>query len=209
MPRGSIDWKSQESFSRLLAAVVASQPDMKLNYKKIAEMFGNGATYDAIEGRFRIVRKDAMSLRSQADGCDIPATAARSLPGSAVSTPRKSRAGQGQNLSPTNHAVLSGRVSKSANNTPSKRRSTTQVKKEMLENSASTSLSGDNSSSSLFSNQNAGETIVLDDSFQYDPTLAMSFDMPSLTTSHLSHPGPSGLMSPSESWGDWNDSELA
>jgi hypothetical protein len=34
----------------------------QLNLKKIAELYGNGVTYDAVESQMRAVRKDAKAL---------------------------------------------------------------------------------------------------------------------------------------------------
>ena len=54
-------------------------------------MFGEGATYDSIEGRFRIVRKEAEKLKAEIEsGCRAPAPARGT--GSKTSTPKKPRA---------------------------------------------------------------------------------------------------------------------
>lgn len=77
--------------------------------------------------------------------------------------------------------VRSGRISK--NTTPTKRRSATQAKKEILECSTSTSTSGEMTntpSSSAAVGANQGDVIVPDDEF------AASFD-PSIASMHFDH----------------------
>lgn len=103
-----IDWKSQQSYQRLLAALVAASdgnvsficrecdrkavPTMiwQVDYKKVAYFFGQGATYDSIEGRFRIAKKMATTLKAEAEeeGRALPATRSKG----AITTPRKPRA---------------------------------------------------------------------------------------------------------------------
>ncbi|KAI9652400.1 MAG: hypothetical protein M1831_006809 [Alyxoria varia] len=143
MPRGTIDWKSPESYSRLLAAMVAAQ-DMKLNYKKIADMFGEGATYDAIEGRFRIIKREAQKLKGEID--EGRRELAPNRGGKAQVTPRKPRTPQ-TNRVLDHDAVLDGRVTKSTNSTPSKK-SSWRNKNEILENSTSNSTVSTNGTNS-------------------------------------------------------------
>ncbi|KAJ5591044.1 hypothetical protein N7450_005016 [Penicillium hetheringtonii] len=47
---------------KLLAALLASQKGLKLDYKEIARMYGEGATYNSIEHKFRAFRKEAEAL---------------------------------------------------------------------------------------------------------------------------------------------------
>lgn len=109
-----IDWKSQESYQRLLAALVAAN-DNSIDYKKVAYYFGQGATYDSIEGRFRIAKRMANDLKREAEeeGRVMPTSRVRST----TSTPRKPKA-QKPNGESSQNSVQSGRVEKS---TPSKR----------------------------------------------------------------------------------------
>ncbi|KAI9814030.1 MAG: hypothetical protein M1827_003494 [Pycnora praestabilis] len=100
-----VDWKKPDSFTRLLAAVMAAH-DMKLNYRLIASLYGNGATYDSIEGRFRIIKKDAQALRA---ALDSHPSSSPTLALTNPSTPKKAR-----------HAAGAG----SANGTPTKAGST-------------------------------------------------------------------------------------
>ncbi|KAK7715975.1 hypothetical protein SLS57_006726 [Botryosphaeria dothidea] len=113
-----IDWKSQESYQRLLAALVAAS-DNNVDYKKVAFYFGQGATYDSIEGRFRIAKRMANTLKTEAEeeGRAMPTPRSKST----TTTPRKPKAKPGQLV------VQSGRVQKS----PSKKRgSAPKVKQE-------------------------------------------------------------------------------
>ena len=63
-----INWKAPETYQRLLAAMHAASPQKAQNYARIAALFGDGATYDAIEGRFRIIKRDAARLEAEMDG---------------------------------------------------------------------------------------------------------------------------------------------
>ncbi|KAL8844170.1 MAG: hypothetical protein Q9205_006431 [Flavoplaca limonia] len=71
-----VNWKDPKAFERLLAAMVAAQ-EMKLDYRKIASMYGEGATYDAIEGRFRIIKKEAAKLLAEVSSGERPPAPAR------------------------------------------------------------------------------------------------------------------------------------
>ncbi len=71
----AIDWTSVRSYQRLLAAVYAASPQNH-NYREIATMFGEGATYDSIEGRFRKIKAEAAILKDEvASGKRSPAPA--------------------------------------------------------------------------------------------------------------------------------------
>ncbi|MCJ1450348.1 hypothetical protein MMC28_000679 [Mycoblastus sanguinarius] len=134
-----VNWKDPDAFTRLLAAMVAAQ-DMKLDYRKIASMYGNGmhpplppsstppipppisspnppsnpptptgATYDSIEGRFRIIRKEAAVLKSEVDsGARPAATPKKPKTTTTTTTPKKDK-------------TLGGRVGKPTNGTPTKK----------------------------------------------------------------------------------------
>ncbi|KAF2142773.1 uncharacterized protein K452DRAFT_357863 [Aplosporella prunicola CBS 121167] len=109
----TIDWKSLESYQRLLGAMVAAS-DNNVDYKKVAYFYGQGATYDSIEGRFRIAKKQANVLKKEAEDENrvMPASRAKST----TSTPRKPKAKP--TLDTANGGVISGRVTKS----PSKKK---------------------------------------------------------------------------------------
>jgi hypothetical protein len=59
----------------------------QVDYKRVAHFFGQGATYDAIEGRFRKAKKDAHALAAEAAGRPEPKTR-----NDKPSTPRKKAA---------------------------------------------------------------------------------------------------------------------
>ena len=71
-----INWKATETCQRLLAAIYAASPQSH-NYQKIATLFGEGATYDAIEGRFRIIKREAARLAAEVEAGARPAAPAK------------------------------------------------------------------------------------------------------------------------------------
>jgi hypothetical protein len=87
-----VNWGAKESYTKLLAAIYAAHPGVKFNFNEIAHFFGDGATYDAIEGRFRIIKKEAAALREKAGN-----------PGPSAIRRRKATSQQ---------SVLTGRVTK-------------------------------------------------------------------------------------------------
>ncbi|EHA55341.1 hypothetical protein MGG_08176 [Pyricularia oryzae 70-15] len=58
------NFKTYESQARLLAAVIASAPDLKLNFKAIAAHYGSDTTTCGIEHRFRPIKKQAAAIRA-------------------------------------------------------------------------------------------------------------------------------------------------
>ncbi|CAD6575506.1 MAG: hypothetical protein ASARMPREDX12_002336 [Alectoria sarmentosa] len=111
-----VNWKDPDAFTRLLAAMVAAQ-DMKLDYRKIATMYGNGATYDSIEGRFRIIKKEATIMKAEIDSGERSEAPARGTT-SANTTSKKPKSAAN---TPKKEKIIGGRVGKS-NGTPSKNR---------------------------------------------------------------------------------------
>ncbi|KAI4225316.1 MAG: hypothetical protein L6R36_004016 [Xanthoria steineri] len=132
-----VNWKDPKAFERLLAAMVAAQ-EMKLDYRKIASMYGEGATYDAIEGRFRIIKKEAAKLLAEIESGQRPVAPPRGNAMSksssfattstddndSISTPMKPRKPRSTNTTPRakkssaaggggGDKVLDGRISKS------------------------------------------------------------------------------------------------
>lgn len=100
-----IDWNAKESYQRLLAAMQAASPQNH-NYRLIATYYGEGATYDSIEGRFRKIKADAAILKAEIDNGERPEAPPRT---SANSTPRKPRA---RKPAAEGKAVKTGRVTK-------------------------------------------------------------------------------------------------
>lgn len=89
-----------------------------------------GATYDSIEGRFRIIKREAAALKTEAESTTgaipVTETVKDELDGhdiisrAQIATPKKGRTPK----TPTKkeNGTLGGRVSKSANATPTKQR---------------------------------------------------------------------------------------
>ena len=117
-----------------IANTVLSQ----LDYRKIATMYGNGnlrsslatpfstnstsfsgATYDSIEGRFRIIRKEAAVMKAEVESGARPAAPPRNAnaggSNSGQTTPRKSK------TTTKKDKTLTGRVTKSNASTPTKK----------------------------------------------------------------------------------------
>ncbi|KAK1143411.1 hypothetical protein N8T08_006739 [Aspergillus melleus] len=88
-----VNWKDSQSTDRLVAAIIAAHPDLKLNYQAIATYFGQAATYDAVEGRFRRYRKMSDELKKEAFAQGI--THPPKGRGSGGSTPRTPRVARG------------------------------------------------------------------------------------------------------------------
>ncbi|KAK6361689.1 hypothetical protein TWF730_005403 [Orbilia blumenaviensis] len=61
-----ISWSS-DNYVKLLAALIAAHPELKLDYHKIAVYFGDGATYDAIQSCMRRVKSKAEELRKEVE----------------------------------------------------------------------------------------------------------------------------------------------
>ncbi|KJK63098.1 hypothetical protein P875_00034060 [Aspergillus parasiticus SU-1] len=117
-----VNWKNHESIDRLIASLLAAHPDLKLDYHAMALFFGQGATYDSIEGRFRRYRKIADELRDEAHSrgiTDIPRNAGRNYTAgrSATSTPRTLRGPRGITKS-----TPSSSRSRNYHQTPTKRK---------------------------------------------------------------------------------------
>ncbi|QRD87915.1 hypothetical protein F9C07_897 [Aspergillus flavus] len=116
-----VNWKNHESIDRLIASLLAAHPDTQLDYHAMALFFGQGSTYDSIEGRFRRYRKIADELRDEAHSrgiTDIPRNAGRNYTSgrSATSTPRTPRGPRGITKS-----TPSSSRSRNCHQTPAKR----------------------------------------------------------------------------------------
>jgi hypothetical protein len=72
-----IDWSNPEMNLRLLAAECAAS-DHTPNYRAIANYFGQGATYDAIENRFRWIKAEAAILKAEVESGERPPAPVRS-----------------------------------------------------------------------------------------------------------------------------------
>lgn len=106
-------------------------------------MYGNGATYDSIEGRFRIIKKEAAQLKSEIDSGARPEAPIRGATASGTSTPKKARTSPKK--TDKQDKTIAGRVNKIANGTPTKKGAGgNAVKgiKEEVESSASSFFDG-------------------------------------------------------------------
>lgn len=92
---------------------------LQLDYRKIATMYGQGATYDSIEGRFRIIRKEAAAMKAEIESGARPAAPPRNTNAgggnSGTTTPKKPRTATKKDK------TIAGRVTKSNASTPSKK----------------------------------------------------------------------------------------
>ncbi|KZM28282.1 hypothetical protein ST47_g572 [Ascochyta rabiei] len=110
----AINWKESDAKDRLLAAVIAASTHLNMN--EVARLFGQGATYDAVECQLRKVKKLAAKLKVEAAG----------RPSAAV-VPSRSKYKTIE--SPAKTPVKTGRVAKAMKATDRK----TKVKLELLE----------------------------------------------------------------------------
>ncbi|EPS41054.1 hypothetical protein H072_5046 [Dactylellina haptotyla CBS 200.50] len=74
-----ITW-SHENYVKLLAAILAAHPEFKPDCKTVAVYFGDGATYDAIQGCLKPIRKKAQQLRQEVESGMRPSTPAKPTP---------------------------------------------------------------------------------------------------------------------------------
>ncbi|RMJ27895.1 hypothetical protein PHISP_01238 [Aspergillus sp. HF37] len=63
-------WKSNRSAERLLSAIFAAHPNLKLDSHAIALCYGEGASHIAIENRIRLHRKEGEKLQDEAGSVD-------------------------------------------------------------------------------------------------------------------------------------------
>lgn len=88
-------------------------------------MYGQGATYDSIEGRFRIIRKEAAAMKAEIESGARPAAPARNsnanTGGSGPTTPKKPK------TAVKKEKTITGRVTKSNASTPSKKNTNADV----------------------------------------------------------------------------------
>ncbi|KAI0019654.1 hypothetical protein F4780DRAFT_780319 [Xylariomycetidae sp. FL0641] len=75
-PSSKTNFKTYEASTRLLAAVIATNPKLKLDFKELAQHIGGGTTKDSINHRLRPIKKlaamQAKSVESGADPGDLP-----------------------------------------------------------------------------------------------------------------------------------------
>ncbi|RAL02416.1 uncharacterized protein BO80DRAFT_34294 [Aspergillus ibericus CBS 121593] len=88
-----VNWKLPESTDRLIAALIAAHPGLKIDYQTMAIYFGHGATYDTMHGRLRrchILAEELQKETQERGGLpDLPK--GRKFAISTTSTPRTPR----------------------------------------------------------------------------------------------------------------------
>ncbi|KAF2637746.1 hypothetical protein P280DRAFT_509479 [Massarina eburnea CBS 473.64] len=88
----AINWQDQEVKDRILAAIIASY-DGAINCREVARIYGDGATYNAIENFLRKPKRKAAEMKAEANGREAPAPSpsrprAPRSPGKSVKTGR-------------------------------------------------------------------------------------------------------------------------
>ncbi|KAK0124023.1 hypothetical protein ONS95_009009 [Cadophora gregata] len=68
------NWKSYESSVRLLSAIIAAHPGLKLNYDDVARYYGDGAKYKSVWDRMNIINKNAKAIAAAVDAGQDPFT---------------------------------------------------------------------------------------------------------------------------------------
>ncbi|RDL36409.1 uncharacterized protein BP5553_05761 [Venustampulla echinocandica] len=66
------NWKSYESSVRLLSAIIAANPNLKLNYDEVGKYYGGGTTYKAVWGRMTQINKHAKLLATAVENGQDP-----------------------------------------------------------------------------------------------------------------------------------------
>ncbi|KAG4439123.1 hypothetical protein IFR05_005410 [Cadophora sp. M221] len=66
------NWKSYESSVRLLSAIIAAHPTLKLNYDDVARYYGDGAKYKSVWDRMNIINKNAKAISAAVDAGQDP-----------------------------------------------------------------------------------------------------------------------------------------
>jgi len=111
-----VNWKDPNNNERLLACLFASidESNAKINYRRIAELFGQGTTANSIECNFRKIKQASKQVREewQINGGQAPSVPTSA---SAPATPKKPKTPKKDGL----NGIKAGRVEKPA--TPSKK----------------------------------------------------------------------------------------
>ncbi|KAJ4333202.1 hypothetical protein N0V95_009483 [Ascochyta clinopodiicola] len=94
----AIQWKQLDAKDRLLAAVIAASANLNMN--EVARLFGQGATYDAVEGQLRKAKKLAAELKADAKGRPGPVTPSRSKKYKTIQSPAKTPVKSGRVVKP-------------------------------------------------------------------------------------------------------------
>ncbi|KAH8805948.1 hypothetical protein F5884DRAFT_755497 [Xylogone sp. PMI_703] len=88
------NWKTYESSVRLLAAIIAAHPGLKLNYEETAKYYGDGAGYKTIWSRCAKIKETAQAFRDAVDEGKDPHTV--SIDEAAKASPLKTKGANGE-----------------------------------------------------------------------------------------------------------------
>ncbi|KAF2094006.1 hypothetical protein NA57DRAFT_81009 [Rhizodiscina lignyota] len=151
----TIDWKTAEALERFLVSwwMIGPKPDLK----KLAEAYGNGATYHTMEGFSRKIKAKVEARKREIEEAQSSGGQASPAP---VKRARKSK---------TTDGVVSGRVEKTSPSKRSLQRSATFVKTE----SSQASTNGALQTPALTPGSTSD---ALDISFTDDMTMSFEFD---------------------------------
>ncbi|RDI79913.1 hypothetical protein Vi05172_g10132 [Venturia inaequalis] len=121
----AIDWKSPENNERLLTCVYAwlQESNVTINHHRIAAHFGNGATYDAVQGNFRKFKQRIEDVKGGVEEAGV------GVGGKGTGSVALSRA-KGKK---TSEGVLSGRVGKGRVTVTAKAKVKVKAKNEEVE----------------------------------------------------------------------------
>ena len=141
----SIALKSSQSLNSENQITLTNMALSQLDYRKIATMYGQGATYDSIEGRFRIIRKEAAAMKAEIESGARPAAPPRNAnaggSNAGPNTPKKAK------TAIKKEKTISGRVTKSNASTPTKKNTNGDfangIKQELDSGASSFSILGD------------------------------------------------------------------
>ncbi|KAJ4324216.1 hypothetical protein N0V94_001428 [Neodidymelliopsis sp. IMI 364377] len=107
-----VNWQDKGTADRLLAAVIASHGN-KVNCREVARLFGDGATYDAIENYLRKPKKQALALKAAAEDREAPATPTTTRKKTTATTPTSTAFQVEGDMLIVGPAVKGSRVTKS------------------------------------------------------------------------------------------------
>ncbi|CZT53038.1 uncharacterized protein RSE6_14471 [Rhynchosporium secalis] len=66
------NWKSYESSVRLLSAIIAAHPTLKLDYGEVGRFYGDGAKYKSVWGRMSVINKNAKAIAAAVEAGQDP-----------------------------------------------------------------------------------------------------------------------------------------
>ncbi|KAL5336250.1 hypothetical protein BJX70DRAFT_400754 [Aspergillus crustosus] len=113
-----VNWKDSGSQHRLMAAVIAANPNIKFDHHAVAALFGRGATHDSINHQLRSYKKLAEQLRTEAASNGVDISNLASIRRTATGTPRTLQGGITK--TPTSSTAKGRKSATKAMSTPTK-----------------------------------------------------------------------------------------